>query len=92
MYQVTGGGIAKATITTPRRCPNQMESAVRSADDRRVAHHMLKAYRRTQEHALDGVPFYTVLAVYKPQALRGWLMERSRHIDILRRKRDEANG
>jgi hypothetical protein len=64
-----------------------MERAVRGFDDTGVTHHLLYTNFRTQEHTLYGVPLHTVVTIYETQALCGWLMERRRHIDILRLKR-----
>ena len=64
-----------------------MERAVGTLHDAGVAHHLLLAHLRTQEHALNAVPSDAVVAVDKPQSLGGWFMKRCADIDVFCQQR-----
>ena len=90
VYQVFRRGVAESPVAPPRTGPYQMERAVGTTDDRRVAHHFLLAYLWGEKHTLDGVPPQSVGAVDKAQSFGGGLMEGGRDIDVLGMNRKEA--
>ena len=75
VYQVLGTGIAEASVAAPAAGPYQMECAVGSANDGRVAHHALMTDLRSQPDAVDLLPVPAVATVDKAQAFRGRLVE-----------------
>ena len=76
MHQVATLGIAEATVAPPAAGPYQMEYAIGSTDDGRVAHHLLLAYLRSQEGTWNTVPVDGIPTIDEPQAVGCRLVER----------------
>ena len=84
MDQILRGTIPKALVTPPATGPDEMERTIGAFHDRRVAHHLLQPYFRTQENTLDGVPSDAIITIDKPQTLGSGFVEGCRHINVLR--------
>ena len=83
VYQILRRAVAEALVSPPAAGPDEMEGAVRSFYNRRIAHHLLHTHLRTEEHPLDGVPPDAVVAIDEPQPFCSGLMEGGGHIDVL---------
>ena len=83
MHQVFRTCIAKAPVPSPAAGPYEMEHPIGRTSDTWVTHYFLLSHLWTQPDTVNLLPVPTVIAVYEPQAVRCWFMERCGYIHFL---------